>query len=250
MAIAFVQDDVGSPGDGGTLAFGSNVSAGSALVALIGFISETSDVNGITDTLSNTWAQVTRIADGSRAVEIWAALSPGAGACTLTFDWSAAVTPQVCIAEFSGFTNGISIDQLGENSTSGVTNHPHAAPAITTTIAATLAVSTGRFGGAFDVSAVNDSFTALTYQSRTIQHYRILASTATFDADIDTLAAESLTATVATLYETVASDTPLRWAPQFPDQLRRAGRMTTSGAVHPRRPTGQRGGLTHAPRAA
>jgi hypothetical protein len=203
MAIAFVQDDIGSVADGGTLAFGSNVSAGSALVAFIGMATATVGITTITDTRGNTWVRLEDFASDGKRAAIFHAANPNAGANTLTFDWDGTATAQVCIAEFSGFPDGVSVDVTGSNSTpGGATNHPHVTTAVTTSQAVALALSTGRVSGAFSVSSVGDSFVALTYQGRTVQHYRILASTATFDGDITTAASEQITMALGVIYPT------------------------------------------------
>ena len=201
--MALLQDDVGTPGDGGTLAFGANVAANSALIAVVFFPDNTSVVNSITDTRGNTWALGKRQASsGSQAVEIWYARNANAGSCTLTFDYSATVTPQVTIAEFSGFSTGIAKDQSNGASFSSQANPSPGA--ITTTQATSLVIVGYRVATAFAVNAWGDSFTGLTGQNRSCLAYRELTSTATLDGDVTFAANESGAAANVNVYNAAA----------------------------------------------
>lgn len=199
MAIAFVQDDAGAIGDGGTLAFTNNVAANSTLFACIA-MPGTPTVVGITDTLGNTWTLAKRQsgAETDRA-EIWSAHSPSGGANTLTFDWSGAATAHVCISEFSGFANGVSLDQTnGANSTGTTIGHG----SITTTVAAAVSITCMRTATNAAVSSRGDGFTSLTNNSRGFHGYKVHSATETVDGDITFTASEVGVGAIADFYET------------------------------------------------
>lgn len=200
MAIAFVQDDAGTVTDGGTLAFTNNVAANSILIASVAMPGAPS-VTSITDTRGNTWALRKRQAgiEGD-AAEIWWALNAGAGANTLTFDWSGAASAHVCISEFSGFANGVSLDQIAGAETTG-NNIGHGN--ITTTISDSLAMTGMRTVTNATLSSRGDGFSSLTNNVRGFHGYKIQTVTETVNGDITFNASESGNGAIANFYETV-----------------------------------------------
>lgn len=203
MAIAFVQDDAGTVGDLGTLAFTSNVAANSILIASVAMPGAPS-VTSITDTRGNTWALRRRqVGAEGDAAELWWAFNAGAGANTLTFDYSGAASAHVCISEFSGFAAGVSLDQVNGASDQVGTNIGHGN--ITTTIAASLALTCMRTATNATISSRGDSFLSLTNNSRGFHGYKIQTATETVNGDITFNASEAGNGAIANFYETVAA---------------------------------------------
>jgi hypothetical protein len=216
--MAFLQDDVtASAPDAGSLAFSSNVSAGSVLIAIVVFANDLTQVVGISDTRGNTWARAFRQSHATgQAVEVWYAANPNAGACTLTWDWDAAATAQAIISEYGGFSGGVSLDQAN-GSDNPPTGTPTATPthgSITTTQAVGVSVAGARCTSAFSVTAVGDGFTALTYSTRVLGHYKVLAATETHDCNLTMAAAETMVGAIANFYESGGTPPPpADWMP-------------------------------------
>jgi hypothetical protein len=211
--MAFLQDDVGGPADGGTLAFGSNVAANSLLIATVAFASNTITVNGITDTRGNTWTLVRRKQHASSAAgeELWIAHNATAGACTLTFDWSGTTSPQVMIAEFSGFANGVVVDQSnGQDFSSDPVSAGNITPVETTNVC----VVAYKVISSFSITAYEDSFITLTNGSRSFEGYRLDGS-GTFDGSVNMSAVETGSAVIANIYNSAGTPTATRGRVSF-----------------------------------
>ncbi len=86
-----------------TLAFVSNVQAGTYLYCLSDSSVLTETITGITDTLTNTWTVVAAVNVGTSRWECWRAPNPGAGANTVSITYSAhTVGKRIWIAEING----------------------------------------------------------------------------------------------------------------------------------------------------
>lgn len=206
MAIAFVSasDAQNFINDGGTLAYAANVSAGSLLLAFVNVTGATEQVNGITDTLGNTWARAVQSTGAvGRRAEIWYTRTASGGANTLTFDFSGAGTNHgVVIAEFSGFSNGVSLDQF--NSTSNGTNTTtHSAGSITTTVADAVLVAVFVFDSGFSINGRLTGWNPMIANIRQDSIYKIASATETTDAQVTTADVERGPAAIASFYETV-----------------------------------------------
>jgi hypothetical protein len=207
MALAYVSGSfaTGSNGDGSTRAYAANVAANTLLVCAIRIPSNTATVSGITDTLGNTWARARANPHSSQAMteELWWAYSASGGANTLTFDWSEVITAVTALMEFTGFTNGVTVDQTNENETSGVSNHP--AGSITTTVAESVIIAGFAVLNAFTVSSRETDYFAPGVVSGTHDvQYKISASTETTDGDMTTGTNETVASLIANFYTTVA----------------------------------------------
>lgn len=178
MAIAFVQQTAGSAADGGSVAYGSNVGSGVLLVACILAPGAASEVDSVTDTLGNTWTLARRRkgtaggAGTNRNSEIWYAPCASGGACTVTVGVTVAGTQQISLSEFSGFSGGVTLGQVGDNEvTSASTNQPNGS--ITTTEADEVIVATWSTDNGFTVSSRATGFASFTAGSRRESQYKI-----------------------------------------------------------------------------
>ena len=203
MAIAFVQDEVGLNTDGATLAFGVTVTAGSLLVACIRLEVASHTVVGITDTLGNSWTQVKRQASADEAAELWRAASPSGGANTCTFDWSATGTAQVTIAEFSGFSAGVT---AGPSNGANDTTSPQTCGEITTTVNDSLLVAMLAIDTLFTVSSRLTGWVGLTSGGNKQDcQYKITTTTETTDGAVTMAANESTAGAIGAFSETAAA---------------------------------------------
>lgn len=202
---AFVQDDVGAPADGGTLAFTNNVVAGNLLVAMLSH-SAAFTINGITDSQGNTWQEAVTAVSTSQ-VRIWYARAGSSAACTLTFDYDAAASPQTCIIEASGFSDGVAVDDTDFQNLDSSNPYFHAPNTITNTQTTTFGVCAARLASSFSVSARGDGYTVATDQSRSTNGYKAHSATETVDVDITFAASETFTGAVAIFKNEAAAAT-------------------------------------------
>lgn len=206
MAKAFIQQKDGTVADGGSLAFNSNVGSGTLLVACVLLTGNGNQVNGITDSLGNTWARAVKIegttsgAGNNFNAAIWYASCPTGGACTITGDWAAAANAQVVLAEFSGFANGVTLDQTNSAENDNIATCSHGS--ITTTMAEAVAVACMVLSSSFTVSSRASGWNGLTAGSRRDSSYKILSSTETTDGAVTFGTAEDATGCIASFYET------------------------------------------------
>lgn len=211
MAITFVQDDhlVSTAVTSQPIAFGSNVTAGGFLVAVCG-ASNGSTVTGITDTLTNTWAQVATNNDGNVLLEIWAAQSPSGGANTVTIGWSGSNNPQSYILEYAGVATSSATDQTGNNDESATTAHNCNGSNLTPSQDNCLVIGCGRFQGSITVTAQETGYTTRTGSaggpaSRVHVHDSIQTTATATDADFTTGANASGTLLMAIFKPLVAA---------------------------------------------
>lgn len=206
MAIAFVQDDVAAfpntVADGGTLAYGSNVSAGSLLIAALAIQSATVQGNALTDTLGNTWTMLVRSATSRGFItEIWYAPCPSGGANTVTFDLTGTANCFPNLQEYSGFSNGVTAGVT--NSTNNGTNTTtHSAGDVTTTVADSLILTVYAFDSAFVVNGRLTDWVGLTPTIRSDYQYKIASATETTDGEITTAEVARGPAAIASFSET------------------------------------------------
>ena len=115
MAIAHVQtntDNIAS-GNSDTLAYSSNVTAGSLLVLGCRLGSSANDDVAVTDSLTQTWTRAaTRYDAGLGRVEIWYFANSAGGANTVTISFTGtATTIRWSIHEYSGAATSSVLDQ-------------------------------------------------------------------------------------------------------------------------------------------
>lgn len=192
MAIAFVQQNqAGVIADGGTVAFGSNVGSDTLLVAQLWVQSTTERVSAISDTLGNTWQRAVEsdLANNNARVDIWYALCPTGGACTVTFDYTAAATVVVQMQEYSGFAGGVTVGPTNTNIET-FNNTTRIAGEITTTVADSLLIAIIGMESNFSVSSRLSGWNALTATIRSDHQYKIATATETTDAEITCAAVE------------------------------------------------------------
>lgn len=120
-APAFVQangEDAGSLSTD-TLAYTSNVGAGSLLVAVARIGSGTDEITSMSDSRGNTWARAHKQADGAgHTQDVWYAYNSGAGANTVTINLSSSQSLRWGVYEASGFTSAsvdVSTGALGSS---------------------------------------------------------------------------------------------------------------------------------------
>lgn len=105
MAIAFVQS---ARADAGSVAYGSNNTAGNLLVCCIG---TAGDVTNVTDTAGNTWVKAT---DGGGSLlwgDIWYVENCLSGANTVTLSGGYSSHQEIAVLEYSGIATTSALDQ-------------------------------------------------------------------------------------------------------------------------------------------
>ena len=108
MTIAHVQHTQAQNGQSSsarTLAFPSNVTAGNALIACVGFYGTSTGTIAVTDSLSQTWSSAVLCRGNGAAnlnAQIFYFFNTAGGANTVTFTPTASVYTALIIAEFSG----------------------------------------------------------------------------------------------------------------------------------------------------
>jgi len=100
--VQSTQNQYGNSSSARTLAFGSNVTAGNFLVAIVTGYADGSQTFAVTDSLSQTWSKAILHYDGSGSIGIYYRLNTAGGACTVTVTPSESVYLGLGIAEFSG----------------------------------------------------------------------------------------------------------------------------------------------------
>lgn len=130
MAITFIQaakSVEANASSGGSVAFGSNNTAGNVLVATCG--NESNVITGISDTQGNIWTTFSgQVSGGHRSLAAYALNCKG-GANTVSFSTSAFGFAQIAVAEYSGVNTLDSSNQASSSSSPGpsvTTTHPNA----------------------------------------------------------------------------------------------------------------------------
>lgn len=125
--IQSVGDDPGTVATD-TLAYASNVTAGSLLILAARHGSATASVSSVTDTLGNTWTLAKRMDDPSgHSHNIWFANSPTGGANTVTINIDETQSLRWIVLEYSGLGTAsidVSTSSIGSGTsadTGGVT---------------------------------------------------------------------------------------------------------------------------------
>jgi len=99
------------------LAYTSNVTSGSLLVATVAWGDSTQTISGVADSLGQTWTQVGSTVTGLDELGFWRMAvfykaNSGAGADTVTATFSAATTyRQISVTEYSGILTASPLDQ-------------------------------------------------------------------------------------------------------------------------------------------
>lgn len=206
MAATFVQTrSAALAADPSTLAFTSNVLADSVLVVVLLHANATVTVSSVTDSLGNTWQRLGSRYNNTYGRDVfWVLNTGGAGACTVTFDFSG--TPTITMAtlwEFSG---------MGATPTAGGTNggvvsgDPCALPTFSAS-AAGIAVSAMRTTGSYTYVGWGDSFVDSGTASRARSGYKIVTGAETTSPSIDFSASQAGDAVTGVIYTTAAGGT-------------------------------------------
>jgi hypothetical protein len=186
MALAHVQDTFvwdGTSGSSKSLAYASNVTAGSLLWVFVAWGSSTATVT-VADNLNGSWTAVGSPQTGAGTIgnyrcQMFYRPNAAAGATTVTATFSASISNRgLAIAEFSGADTAAPLDQfayLSVNS-SGITT-----PTITTTNAndvllagAVVQSSITAAGGGYTLMASGTGFAS------NATEYQIVAATGTY----------------------------------------------------------------------
>jgi hypothetical protein len=215
MAAAHVQSKgiVFTSGNSNNIAFDSNVGSGALIVVAIlhyagGLIS------GITDTRSNTYAQigssVAYATDRSRVVDLWYAYNSSAGACTLTITaYDTMSDHPVYIHEYSGIITTDPYDKAASNDNVGTGANP-----ITSNSTATTAQNDELIFGAYNANAVTTitADTGFTLRINTkgncATEDKIVAATGAYAATFNRTASASGVARVVTFKAIAAAGNP------------------------------------------
>lgn len=194
------------------LAYSSDVTAGTTLLAFIRIPSNSVTVTSITDTLGNpNWTLVRRQAHGTAANsgELWKCENSLGGANTVTFNYSGSVATQLWIAEYNGSQTLVEDQKDGANNDSttnggGTINTVHP----DSVVIFCLAFATG-----FSISAGPVSYNRQddTLSNRIAVYTRIVSTTLSSEAPTATTAAvEASCGIVANFGYTAASSTLLK----------------------------------------
>jgi len=188
MAIALIQErSSASSADNQSLAFNSNVTAGSLLLVAIRESGGSGTINpSVTDSQSNTY---TKLANGLGStpgtIALYGAVAGSSGACTVTCDGSSNVALRFTLQEFSGdFDSPVALVAGPSYTTTGTTS-PQATASISPSGAALVYAV---LGTASDVTAT-DAGTSWTLgpqiagNRRCIPAHRIITSGGTHNAD-------------------------------------------------------------------
>jgi hypothetical protein len=197
VAIAFVQnkDFNGSTGASSyTPAYNSNVTAGNLLVALI-YPSGTNSVTSVTDSLSQTWTQISGASGTTTdAAYIYYQKNTAGGACTLTITLGAASNCNPIIYEFSGLDTSAPLDQ--SNTATG-TSTSTTSGTVTTTVANELLIGGAHVGGT--INAGESGWTAIAPTTRgNLAEYIIVSSIQTNVAATGTQGSATYRGNIAT----------------------------------------------------
>lgn len=125
VPIQFVQYSSTNWSAGATIAvvMPGNITAGSLIVVGVRYAQVARSVTGVTDSLGNTYQQVSaRVAGSSAIVHTWYAMNATAGACTVTVTFDLAPTSGTAmVAEYSGILTAAALDkQAGATGLAGV----------------------------------------------------------------------------------------------------------------------------------
>lgn len=147
MAAAHVQSV--SADSATALAYGSNVTAGTLLIAIVRRGGTGSQPITITDTVGSTWQKAIEVTEGSDHTNgLWWAVAAGSGANTVTQNGGSG-TSRMAIAEYSGLTSPTTDGSPASNTGNGTA--PTVSVTTGVTDAAIIAGYSERVGvGAFD----------------------------------------------------------------------------------------------------
>jgi hypothetical protein len=218
VSISFLQSTSKNAGavTSTTLAFGSNVTSGSALIS-----GQRWSDNTITCTVSDNvnagnYAndQTTQFASGAMTCQISSKLNAGAGATTVTFTMSGSVNTQVAIDEVSGIVTSSALDQ--HTGATGNSTAPASGATGTTTQASEFVYGVLGAGAGYSGTITADTAGGWTddqaapvgSSARLHTEYRIASSTGTFNADGTMSVAANWTAVVATYKGSSAAPQP------------------------------------------
>lgn len=197
--IAFVQDDFTTTASGTShqLAYGSNVTAGSCLIAVGTFSSTATTISGITG--GGTWSLAHRQAHATlgETVEIWAAPNASGGATTVTATTGSSVAVKLWVMEFSGCATSSLED--GTSAGADTNGTSHATGSYTPAAAGHLVIAAWRSDTNMTVSSGPTNFTESSSSSdlRSRAYYYVVPNTNALNPTLVTSGTEDLSGAVA-----------------------------------------------------
>ena len=199
MAIGASPVQTAATGGGKTATFGSNTTAGTAIIVLMG--TADADVTNVADDNGNSYTEIVKNSTGARFCSIWFAGNITGGATTAvtmtTIDGNS--DSHIIIAEWDTTSGNFEVDQFNTADSSAQTNLPKGE--ITTAHDDTLVVGIMRNPGTFVVNSRESGYSVLDVTNRTDALYQVYSSTVTTDGDITTADAEDAGNAIASLNE-------------------------------------------------
>ena len=131
-APAFVQgNDTTGTSASPSLSFTSAVLNHSLLVACAGWGTTTATLNSVTSSPSNTWNSTTDVSNsGQVRIQCYYAMNVASGTTSVTFNFSASVSWDIAIHEYSGVATTSALDQ--QNGATGNSSSPSSGSVTTT----------------------------------------------------------------------------------------------------------------------
>jgi len=123
-APGFVQGtDTSGSSASPSISFASTVLNHSLLVACAGWTTTTVTLNSVTSSPSNTWNSTTDVSNsGNVRIQCYYAMNAASGTTTVTFNFSASVSWEIAIHEYSGVATTSALDQ--QNGATGNSSSP------------------------------------------------------------------------------------------------------------------------------
>lgn len=155
----FVQADIAQAGsaDGVNVPFGSNTTAGNAIVACqSSYVSGGTTHNAPTDTGTNTYslALSSALGDTQARISCWVALNISGGANTVAFTTNGTGDNTGIVAEYSNVATANAVDQIAGNVATAA--NPDSGPRTVTTATQLIVGAMAHNGGNFVVTAGTD----------------------------------------------------------------------------------------------
>lgn len=183
MSIALVQStgkDAGSVSST-TMAFASNVTAGSAIIASSRLSSGTATMTCSDNVNAGNYAADKTFADATNGITlcVQSKLNAGAGATTVTFTPSATTTVRLIIDEFSGIATSSALDQTATGGPTGSTSP--STSSVTTTQANELLFALITTSNSFGGFTAGSGYTLdQTIASKFYSEYQVVSSTGSY----------------------------------------------------------------------
>jgi hypothetical protein len=183
-------------------AFTSNVASGNYLFALSVESVAGVAVNGVTDSLSNTWASVAAADTPTYRVELWKAPSGTSGACTVTVDFAAMPASNGLLALLE--VSGMGTPTNGASNTYDEVAGADPMPCATLSVTGAGVIFCGvRLDGAHSLTAWTDSFIDLGSGIRSRAAYRIVTGAVSAAPAMNCTTSESGESMTVAMYDEV-----------------------------------------------